>query len=208
MFEFLVTFAIDAVSTLGYPGIISIMALENIFPPIPSEAVMPLAGFLVTTGRFTLLPTIICGVIGSIIGAIILYYFGVIFSGDKIRTFLDNYGKYFMTSTEDLDAAEKWFTNYGYWAVLIARVIPIVRSIISIPAGFTKMPMGKFLALTTLGTAAWTAFLTVLGVILGENWNKVGPTLQKFDYLVLVIIVLGISYYIISKLRAKRKQRY
>lgn len=203
MFEFLVTFAINAVSTLGYPGIIAVMALENVFPPIPSEAVMPLAGFLVTTGRFQLIPAIVCGVIGSIIGAIVLYYFGVIFSGDKIRDFLDKYGKYFMTSTEDLDAADKWFSNYGHWAVLIARVIPIVRSIISIPAGFTHMPMGKFLTLTVLGTTVWTAFLTTLGVILGENWNKVGPTLQKFDYLILIIIAAAVGYYIFHKLRKR-----
>ncbi len=205
MFEFLVTFAINAVSILGYPGIIAVMALENVFPPIPSEAVMPLAGFLVTTGRFQIVPSIICGVIGSIIGAIVLYYFGVIFSGDKIRNFLDKYGKYFMTTTEDLDAAEKWFANYGHWAVLIARVIPIVRSIISIPAGFTRMPMGKFLALTTLGTTVWTAFLTVLGVILGENWDKVGPTLQKFDYLILVIIAVAVGYYIIHKIQKQNR---
>lgn len=199
----LVKFSLDLISSAGYPGIVAVMALENVFPPIPSEVVMPFAGFLVFQGRFTAVLAVVAGVLGSVIGALILYGIGAAFRHDGVQKFLEKYGKYIFVSPEDLNAAENYFSRYGEWAVLIARVIPIVRSIISIPAGFVKMGMVRFLALTVLGTTIWTTLLTYSGIILGENWEKVGPVLQKYENLVLGVLVVLAVFYIYHKLRKK-----
>ncbi len=194
-------FTIDLVSTLGYPGIVLAMAAENIFPPIPSEAIMPLAGYLTTTGRFNLLLTILSGVLGSLIGAVVLYCIGVWAGNLAFRKFLDRYGRFLMTTSKDLDAAEKWFERHGEKSVLFARMVPIVRSIISIPAGFVKMPLKKFMIFTTIGTTAWTTLLAVVGVVLGENWERIGPWMKKFDVVVMGIILVLVGYYVFRKLK-------
>ena len=199
----LVKFSLNLISSVGYPGIVVVMALENIFPPIPSEVVMPFSGFLITQGRFTTVYAIAAGVLGSVVGALILYGFGACFRGERLRSFLEKYGKYAFVSTEDLDTAEHYFNRYGDWAVLIARVIPIIRSIISVPAGFVKMGIAKFLSLTILGTAIWTTLLTYSGIILGENWGEIGPILQKYENVVLGIIIAAVIFYIYRKLRSK-----
>ena len=195
----LADFAIKLVSDLGYPGIVLAMAVENIFPPIPSEAVMPLAGYLTTTGRFNLWLTILAGVLGSLIGAIVLYYLGVWAGNLAFRKFLDRYGRFFMTTSKDLEGAEKWFEKHGEKSVLFCRMIPIVRSIISIPAGFIRMPLKKFMIFTTIGTTAWTTFLTVVGVVLGENWEKIGPMMKKFEFVVIGTAAVLVGYYLFKK---------
>ena len=202
MVEFLgelTNFAINLVSNLGYPGIVLAMAAENIFPPIPSEAIMPMAGYLTTTGRFNFWLTILTGVLGSLIGAIVLYYIGVWAGNFAFRSFLDRYGRFFMTTSKDLEAAEKWFEKHGEKSVLFCRMIPIVRSIISIPAGFVKMPLKKFMTFTIIGTAVWTTFLTVVGVVLGENWEKIGPVFKKFDLVVIGLVMISVGYYFFKK---------
>lgn len=199
----LVKLSLDLISSAGYPGVVAVMALENIFPPIPSEVVMPFSGFLVSQGRFSAPHAILAGVLGSVVGALVLYGVGAAFRHNRVQKFLEKYGKYLFVSPEDLNAAEKYFSRYGEWAVLIARVIPLVRSIISIPAGFVRMRMGKFLALTVLGTTVWTTLLTYSGIILGENWETIGPILQKYENLVLFLIVAAILFYIYRKLHAK-----
>lgn len=203
----LTTFAIDLVSSTGYLGIIMAMAAENIFPPIPSEAVMPMAGYLTTTGRFNLGLTILSGVLGSLIGAVVLYYIGVWAGNLAFKSFLDRYGRFFMTTSKDLEAAEKWFEKHGEKSVLLTRIIPIVRSIISIPAGFIKMPIKKFMIFTTVGTTIWTTFLTVVGVVLGENWDKIGPVMKKLDFLVVGIFVVLVSYYVYRKVSNSKKAK-
>ena len=201
----LADFVIKLVSDLGYPGIVLAMAVENLFPPIPSEAVMPMAGYLTTTGRFNLWLTILTGVLGSLIGAVVLYYIGIWVGNLAFRKFLNRYGRFFMTTSKDLEAAEKWFEKHGEKSVLFCRMIPIVRSIISIPAGFTKMPLKKFMIFTTIGTTAWTTFLTVVGVVLGENWERIGPVMKKFDVVVIGVIVVAGGCYVFRKLRDRGK---
>jgi len=206
IFGALADFAIKLVSDLGYPGIVLAMAVENLFPPIPSEAVMPMAGYLTTTGRFNLWLTILAGVLGSLIGAVVLYYIGIWAGNLAFRKFLDRYGRFFMTTSKELDAAEKWFEKHGEKSVLLWRMIPIVRSIISIPAGFTKMPLKKFMIFTTIGTTAWTAFLTIVGVVLGENWEEIGPMMKKFEFVVIGIVVVLAGYYIVRQLRSRESK--
>jgi len=200
----LINFTLKLISGAGYPGIVAAMALENIFPPIPSEVVMPFAGFLITQGRFSIIPAIASGVAGSVLGAIALYGLGATLRGKRFRSLIENYGKYAMVSTDDLDAAERFFNRYGDWAVLIARVVPLVRSIISVPAGFTKMGGTKFIGLTILGTAVWTTALTYSGIILGENWNRVGPILKRYEDAVLIILIILGTYYLFRKKKTQK----
>ena len=197
----LADFAIKLVSDLGYPGIVLAMAVENLFPPIPSEAVMPMAGYLSTTGRFNLGLTIISGVLGSLIGAIALYYIGVWAGNLAFKKFLDRYGRFFMTTSKDLEAAERWFEKRGEKSVLVCRMIPIVRSVISIPAGFIRMPMKKFMVFTTIGTIAWTTLLTIVGAVLGENWESIGPIMKQFEFVIMGTVVLLVGYYVFKKLK-------
>jgi len=201
--EALANFAINLVSDLGYPGIVLAMAAENIFPPIPSEAIMPLAGYLTTTGRFNLYLTISAGVLGSLIGAVALYYIGVWLGNRRLREFLDHYGRFLMTTTKDLDTAEVWFNNHGERSVFFARMVPIVRSIISVPAGFVKMRIRNFMFWTSLGTFAWTSLETIAGVILGKSWHLFGSWLKKFDLLVAGVLMGAVFYYVYRKFRAR-----
>ncbi len=195
---------LNLVSDLGYPGIVLAMAAENLFPPIPSEAVMPLAGYLSTTGRFNLWLAIFAGVLGSLIGAVVLYYIGIWAGNLAFKNFLDRYGHFFMTTSKDLEAAEGWFEKHGEKSVLFCRMIPIVRSIISIPAGFIRMPLKKFIIFTTIGTTAWTFLLTVVGVVLGENWERIAPVMKKFEFVVVGMFVVGGGCYVFRKAK-KRK---
>lgn len=204
----LIKFSLNLISSAGYPGIVVVTALENVFPPIPSEVVMPFSGFLVSRGRFTAMGAISAGVLGSVVGAIILYALGAALHHDRLQDFVGKYGKYIFVSTKDLDLAEKYFARYGEWAVLIARIIPVVRSIISVPAGFVRMGMGKFLALTILGTTVWTTLLTYSGIVLGENWQRAGPVLQKYENVVLVTLVALAIFYIYRKLRKNPSRPY
>lgn len=200
-----IDFSLNLISTAGYPGIVAVTILENVFPPIPSEIVMPFAGFLVTQGRLALIPSIASGVLGSVLGALILYAIGAIFRGPRLRKFIDRYGRYALISNGDLDLAENYFQRYGFWSIIIARVIPVVRSIISIPAGFVRFGLIKFVILTTLGTLAWTTLLTYSGLLLGANWRYVGPFLKKYEDAVLVLIGGLILYFLYRRLRPKQQ---
>jgi membrane protein DedA with SNARE-associated domain len=180
------------------------MAAENLFPPIPSEAVMPLAGYLTTTGRFNLYWTIGAGVLGSLIGAVALYYIGVWLGDRRLRKFLGRFGKFFMTGEKELDAAEGWFNRHGEKSVFLARMVPIVRSIISIPAGFVRMRIRRFMFWTSLGTFIWTAAETVAGVLLGKNWKRIGAWMEKLDLLVVAIILGLLSWYAFRRFKPRQ----
>jgi len=197
----LANLAINLVSNLGYPGVVLAMVLENLFPPIPSEAIMPLAGYLSTTGRFNFYLLIAAGTLGSLLGAIALYYLGVWVGDRRLRKFLDHYGRFLMTTPRDLDAAETWFNHHGEKSVFLARMVPIVRSVISVPAGIVRMRIKKFMFLTSLGAFLWTTLETVAGAVLGKNWYLIGPVMKKFD--VIVVGVLGglVGYYVLRKVK-------
>ncbi len=193
---------------LGYPGIALIMLVENLFPPIPSELVMPLAGFLIASGSFSFVGAITAGTLGSVLGAICLYYIGM-FAGERlVRPFIRNYGRWFLLDEGDLDKTLDVFSRHGDVMVLTGRVIPIIRSLISLPAGMNRMPFLRFLVLTTLGSAVWTALLTVAGYILGANWELVVEFISQYQKLVLAAIVIGVIYFVVRRvmsLRAKRQ---
>lgn len=192
-----------AVSLLGYPGIVLVMALENVFPPIPSELVMPFAGFLVVEGRYNFVGVVLAGMLGSVLGALVLYYAGYWGNDLVIRFFIRRYGRYLGVSENDLDTAMRYFDRYGEAMIFFGRLIPLVRSLISIPAGMQRMPLHKFLFYTILGTTLWCALLTGAGMVLGENWQAVLGFLKQYQRLVLVLIALAVGVFMLWRFRSR-----
>jgi membrane protein DedA with SNARE-associated domain len=195
LIESLVALVQQIITSIGYPGITFVMFAENVFPPIPSELVMPFAGFLVGRGEFDLIPVWIAGTLGAVLGAVVLYYLGV-WAGDAIiRRFIVRYGRWLTLSEGDYDRALRFFARYGEWVVLFGRCIPLVRSLISLPAGAERMPMPRFLFYTTIGSAIWTGLLTYAGVVLGENWEDVLGLIEQYqDVVMVVVIALGVAF--------------
>ena len=182
---------------LGYLGIAFLMFLDNIFPPIPSEIIMPSAGYTASKGDLTLVGVIIAGSAGSLIAAMILYWIGRKIPEQHLFTFIKHYGKFLRIRVTDLEKALGWFNQHGHKIVFFGRMIPAVRSLISIPAGMSKMPFGKFMTYSALGTIIWTTFLACLGFYLGENQEMMSTILSRIGYVILAIafIICGIWLY-------------
>lgn len=195
------------IETLGYPGIVLVMALENVFPPIPSELVMPLAGFMANEGTFNLIAVIIAGMLGSVIGALILYYFGAWANELVIRRFIRRWGRYAFISEEDLDVSLGYFHRHGEVVIFFGRLIPIVRSLISIPAGMDRMPMPKFLFFTVLGTTIWSAILSYAGWVLKENYELVAGYVERYQSVVIVLVLLGVLAFVYLRIVKPRIKR-
>lgn len=176
---------------IGYPGIVLIMFVENLFPPIPSEIVMPLGGFMAAQGKLSFGGVWLAGTVGSLLGAAALYYLGKIASALVIRAFVARYGKWVGVTDKDLDRALSVFGRYGEAVVFFARVVPLVRSLISVPAGMHGMRFDKFLLFTTLGSAVWSAVLTGAGYALGANWQQVLGVMKNYQSAVVVALVGG-----------------
>lgn len=203
--EFIKTWIEYAVSALGYPGIALVMAVENIFPPIPSELVMPFAGFLAASGRYNLIGVIVAGMVGSVVGALVLYYVGMWADELIIRRFVRRFGRFFLLSEADVDNALAFFSRHGDAAVFFGRLIPLVRSLISVPAGMQRMPLPKFLLLTMLGTTIWSAILAVAGYFLGQNWDQVLGIIERYQRVILVLIALGVIAFVVIRVNALRR---
>lgn len=185
----------NIIETLGYPGIALVMFLENVFPPIPSELVMPFAGFLTADGgELNFFGVWIAGTIGSVLGAVVLYYLGWWASDTVVRRFLNRYGRLIAISEKDYDRALHYFDKYGEIIIFVGRLIPIIRSIISIPAGADKMPMPKFLLFTTLGASIWTGILAYAGRVLGDNWEDVIGVVEQYQKVTIVVFaIIGVG---------------
>lgn len=192
---------------LGYPGVGIVMFLENVFPPIPSEVVMPFAGFLVGRGELNFVGIWIAGTIGSVLGAVILYYIGMWVGDAVVRNFLRRYGKWIMTSESDYDRALHIFEKYGNAVVFFGRLIPLVRSIISIPAGANHMPLSRFLLFTTLGAAIWSGALAYAGVMLGENWEQIIDTVDHYQDITVVVLVIAVMVFLGGWIYYKARSR-
>ncbi|MCC6801730.1 MAG: DedA family protein [Anaerolineae bacterium] len=176
---------------LGYPGIATIMLVENLFPPIPSEMVMPFAGFLVGRDELSFVGVWIAGTTGSVLGAVILYYIGMWASNTVVRRFLRRYGNWIGISEADYDRALRFFERYGDVVIFFGRCIPLVRSLISIPAGAHHMPLPRFLLFTALGSAIWSGILGYAGVVLGENWEQILDFIDHYQTLTIIVIAIG-----------------
>jgi len=175
----------------GYFGITLLMALESAGVPIPSEIIMPFSGFLVSSGRFFLWLVVFWATIGNLLGSLILYIIGY-YGG---RPFILKYGSYFFFSEQELEKSDEWFKKYGSPAIFFGRLLPVVRTYISLPAGVTKMNLSKFLIYTFIGSIPWNFALAYVGIILGDNWTKIDVYFRKFDYLVLIVILAAIAWW-------------
>ncbi len=191
------SFVINIISSLGYAAIVILMALESACIPIPSEIIMPFSGYLVWMEKFSFLQVIIWGTIGNLIGSIIAYFVG--FYGG--RPLIEKYGRYILISGHDLDQAEKWFKKYGSTSVFFSRMLPVVRTFISLPAGVARMPFWKFSFYTFLGSLPWAILLTYAGLIMGESWSGLEIYFRKFDWLILIVAVSLIGWWIFSKFK-------
>lgn len=195
----------DTVNSLGYVGIALLMLLENIFPPIPSELIMPLSGFAVTQGKLNFIFVVLAGIIGSVLGALPWYYLGKLWGLKRIEKFIDNYGKWLTISRKDIQKSEKWFKRKGKATACFSRIVPGVRTYISVPAGITRMPLFPFLLYSTLGTALWVSLLTYAGYVLGNNYDRVKDFFAPISTIVIVILVLGAIILVIKRKKSLKK---
>ena len=192
---------------LGYAGIALLMFLENIFPPIPSEVVMPLAGFTATQGGMSLLGVIAAGSLGSLAGALPWYYAGRVYGHKRMRDFADRYGRWITVSPEDIDHATDWFNRHGRSAVLLGRLVPGVRTLISVPAGISGMGLFQFLLYSTIGTVAWTSLLAICGYILRDRWSAVESYISPISTVLIVVLVLWFASRYVRQWRGRRRQK-
>lgn len=182
----------NVISAMGYWGVFFGMAIESANIPLPSEVILTFGGYLVSIGRLEFYRTVMAGTLGGMLGSVLSYYLGV-WGG---RPFLAKYGKYVGFSMQHLDLAEKWFAKYGEATVFFTRMLPIIRTFISLPAGIAKMHFGKFLLYSFLGSLPWSLLLVYIGLKLGENWQLVETWFHRLDVvLVLVIIIIIIAYF-------------
>lgn len=202
--EAIVFWVMDVISNLGYPGIFLLMAAESALIPIPSEIIMPFSGFLVAEGRFTLTNIALAGALGNLVGSWIAYALGYWGERALVRKFVVKWGKFILLTEEEFDQSLRLFNKYGQWVTAIARILPAIRTVISLPAGIAKLPFWKFSALTFTGSFIWSYFLGYLGVKLGENWQIIRPFFRKFDFVIAALTIILFATYIYYKFR-KRK---
>lgn len=194
MLDDITTWVTDVVDALGYLGVAFLVALENVFPPIPSEAVLPLAGFVAGRGDANLIGMILAATAGSIIGAWVLYGVAAAIGPQRLRAFIVRFGRWFGVREHHLERAEAWFDRRADAAVLIGRCVPLIRSIVSVPAGFRRMPLGRFTLLTAVGSAMWNTALISAGAVLGERWERVGDFVGLLQGVVIVALVGLVGY--------------
>lgn len=192
----LTNWVIDVIDSLGYPGVALLILLENVFPPIPSEVVLPAAGIHARDGHSLLLGMIIAATIGSILGALVLYAFAAWIGPDRLRAFVVRYGRWCAVRESDLDKAEAWFDRRQEAAVLICRCVPLVRSLVSIPAGFRRMNVLRFTAYTALGSLVWNAALITVGYTARQHWDRVQSIMSYVQYGVVVAILGAAGWFL------------
>lgn len=197
----LAEWAVDIMESLGGVGAAIVVGLDNLFPPIPSELVLPLAGFSASRGVFSLPEALFWTTLGSVAGAIIVYVAGMLLGRDRTRALV---AKIPLVRVSDFDKTEAWFSRHGTKAVFLGRMVPLFRSFISLPAGVERMNFPKFLLLTTAGSLIWNAIFVGAGYVLGENWHRVEDYAGVFQKLVLAAVAIAITYFIVTRLRQRR----
>ena len=201
IFAFIGSFVLSIISQLGYAGIFFLMMLESMIVPVPSEFVMPFAGFLVAQGSFNVVLVILVSTLGSITGSLLFYYIGT--TGGL--TLVQRYGKYVLVDTEDIKKTEAWFNKRGDLTIFLARLIPVVRHLISLIAGIAKMNVKKFTIYTIFGAALWNGILTYLGLFLGQHWDKVSQYMENLDLVIVILLIVGCLYFVYRHLRRAKK---
>ncbi|EAK8406395.1 DedA family protein [Listeria monocytogenes] len=193
------TWITNIMADFGYIGIFILIMVENLFPPIPSEIILTFGGFMTTVTSLNVVMVIIVATLGSVVGAILLYKVASYFGKERLTKIVLKYGRILRLKESDVERAENFFLKYGSWAVFLCRMIPLIRSLISIPAGMTKMKMSKFLILTTAGSLLWNTVLIGLGAMLGESWNEIVVFMDSFSTIIYSVIaitlVVGLGFF-------------
>jgi membrane protein DedA with SNARE-associated domain len=192
--------AVSLMDRLGGIGAGAAIAAENVFPPLPSEIILPLAGFAAARGEMTLVEAIAWTTAGSLLGAVVLYLVGAVLGRERVHRLVRRLPFF---SEDDLHKSEKWFHRHGSKAVLFGRMIPVVRSLVSVPAGMYRMPVARFLALTALGSAAWNSLLVVAGYRLGGNWETVSEWASRYQYVMFAVVAVLVAVWLVRRRRAK-----
>ncbi len=194
-------FIIATISTLGYGGIVLLMAIESACIPLPSEIILPFSGYLVFRGELTLWLVAVAGAVGCVLGSLLAYWVGA-WGG---RPLVEKYGRYILVSRHDLDLADRWFARRGDIIILIGRLLPLVRTFIAFPAGVARMPLVKFILYTFVGSLIWCWALAWVGLRLGQHWDTLGPWFHRFDALIVILILLGAAWYVWRHLHNLRR---
>lgn len=193
----------DVIERLGAVGVALLVILENVFPPIPSEIVLPFAGFVAQRGDGSVIVMIAAATAGAVIGALILYAVAALIGPERLRQFVVRFGRWFGVKPTDLERAEQWFDRHAVAAVLLGRCVPLIRSVVSVPAGFRRMQLVPFLVLTAIGSTIWNTALIGAGAILGNQWERVEPYMETFQWLVIAVIVVFIVRFAVMKIRRR-----
>ena len=192
------------IDSMGALGVALLVALESIVPPIPSEIVLAMAGYLSAEGRFNVVLIVLAATAGSLLGALVLYWLGAALGEERLKRWLDHIP---LVDRDDLEQADRWFERHGKWAVLIGRVVPVVRSLVSIPAGANRLPLGEFVLLTALGSGVWNSVIVGLGFALGSRWQQVGQYSSWFNYAIFAVFGIMIVSWVAKKIRKRRARR-
>jgi len=194
-------FVINTIDAMGYLGIVLLMAIESANIPLPSEVIMPFSGFLVSAGRFSLFWVAIAGGLGCLVGSLFSYWIGAIGG----RPLIEKYGKYILISHHDLDLADKWFKKYGDITAFVGRLLPVVRTFISFPAGISRTNLLRFSIYTFVGSVIWSYFLGWIGFKLGENWDTLKNYFHGADLIIGILIIAGIVFWVWRHIKHSRK---
>jgi membrane protein DedA with SNARE-associated domain len=193
-------FILATILTLGYGGVVLMMAIESACIPLPSEVIMPFSGFLVATGRFNLQMVAIMGALGCLLGSYVAYYVGA----NGGRRFIERYGRYLLIAPHELETADRFFERWGSLAVFLARLLPVVRTFIAFPAGVSRMKLLPFSIYTLLGSYIWCLVLAYAGMKLGEHWKDLAPYFHRFDALIAILLVAGAAALLYNRLKSIR----
>ncbi|MFB8383333.1 DedA family protein [Streptomyces rubiginosohelvolus] len=197
--------AADLVDSLGGPGAGLAIALENLFPPLPSEVILPLTGFAAGQGVLTLASALFWTTLGSVVGAVVLYWLGMLVGRDRMHAI---WAKLPLVKASDLDRTEQWFAKHGTKAVFFGRMVPIFRSLISVPAGVERMPLPVFVLLTTLGSLIWNSVLVLAGYWLGDQWEAVETYVGVLSKVVVVLVAVALAAYVAVRLRGRNQAQH
>lgn len=201
LLETLASWIITIISSTGYLGIFALMTVESALIPLPSEITMPFSGSLVALGRFNIWLVAVAGALGNLAGSLLAYALGFWGQENVVRVIIKKYGKYLLISEHEVEKAEKWFLKYGELIVFTSRLMPVIRTFISLPAGIAKMNLVKFIIYTTVGSFLWSLILAYIGMVMGQNWRYLEVYFQKFDILIFIVLVLGAGGYLFRKYR-------
>ena len=193
------SFIINTISALGYAGVVILMALESAGFPLPSEIIMPFSGYLVLTGRFTLFGAALAGAVGCLVGSLGAYWVSAVGG----RQLLERYGRYVLISKHDLALADRWFARWGGAAVFVGRLLPVVRTYISFPAGIARVDLWRFSLYTFIGSLIWTYLLAWIGLRLGERWASIRRAFEGFEVLIVLVLLVGMVWWVRRHLRVR-----